>query len=164
MVSIDNDTDSAGSLDLDGCLDDIITYLRLPQLPSCDLGEKPTSIATELKTNGTKATVPRTKINENNFNEVSDKLKDVIETLNNKIDALRKLAAAENKQRLDTYDGITQHANDLDAYLKSVMKKVGKMCEDNKHIVEKLRAAKDTITKLREGKKTCADEIGRAHV
>lgn len=72
---------------------------------------------------------------------------------------MKKIAAAENKQRLGTYDGINQHANALDAYLKTVMKKVGKMCEDNKHIVEKLRAAKENITKLRDGKRTCADDL-----
>lgn len=154
----DNDTDSAGSLDLD-FLDDIITSLSLPPLPSCDLGKKPTSIAAQLKTNGTKATAPRTKINASNYKEVFDKFKDVIETANTKIEALKKLAAEEKKQRLGTYDEINQHANALDAYLKTVMKKVNKLCEDNKRIAGKLRDAKEEITKLRDGKRTRADDL-----
>ena len=155
----DNDTDSAGSLDLD-VLDDIITSLSLPPLPSCDLGDKPTSIATELKTNGTKIVVAsRTKINDKNYKGVIEKFKEGIDDANTKIEALKKLAAEENKQRLGTYDEINQHANALDAYLKTVMKKVNKLCEDNKRIAGKLRDAKEEIMKLRDAKRTRADDL-----
>lgn len=43
--------------------------------------------------------------------------------------------------------------------MKTLFKKVGKICEDNKRIMEKLRAAKEENTKLRDGKRTCADNL-----
>ncbi len=158
MVSEYDEDTASGSLNLDE-LDDIATSVNAPKFPSYDLGDKPTSIATELKTNGTKTVAPRTKISDKNYKAVTDKLKDVIDTANTKNEALKKLAAAENKQRVEDYDVLTKCAKEMEAYGKTVLTKAGKLGEDNKRIMEKLRAANETITKLRDGKRTCADNL-----
>lgn len=158
LLELDYDTDVSVKLDE---VDDIVTSLGVPTPPSIDRGEKPKSISDELKTSGKLLAVPKARATKktSSFEGIVDKFKVNVEKANEQISALKGLAATQNKEHVITYDKLNNHINKTESYTKVVLKKAGKIAEDNKRVVKKLSEMKQASDKLKEANKALAEHL-----
>ena len=158
LLELDYDTDVSVKLDE---VDDIVTSLGVPTPPSINRAERPTSISDELKSSGKLLAVPKARATKktSTFEGIVDKFKASVEKANEQISTLKGLAATQNKEHVITYDKLNNHINKTESYTKVVLKKAGKIAEDNKRVVKKLSEMKQASDKLKEANKALAEHL-----
>ena len=140
-------------------LEDIAKSLDVPTPPTIEVGEKPKSINDELRTHGKQVSVSKTRATKKNFQNIIDKLNDNVDTANARNEALKGLAAAQSKSLVDTHNKMTSHVKTCTVYSKNVIKRAGKLADDNKRVHKKLVEMKELYDKLKETNKTTADNL-----